>query len=74
MYSVRSALLPLLFVLSVTVLLGSAAPAPLSARIDDLLQRWDVEEAFWGVAVYDTKEGYIDWGDDITYETPIGAR
>jgi D-alanyl-D-alanine carboxypeptidase/D-alanyl-D-alanine-endopeptidase (penicillin-binding protein 4) len=53
MYSVRSALLPLLFVLSVTVLLGSAAPAPLSARIDDLLQRWDVEEAFWGVAVYD---------------------
>jgi len=29
------------------------APPPLSDEIDDLLQRWDVDEAFWGIAVYD---------------------
>ena len=33
--------------------LSSPAAAPLSARIDNLLQRWDVEDAFWGIAVYD---------------------
>jgi len=31
----------------------STAPPPLSDEIDDLLQRWDVDEAFWGIAVYD---------------------
>lgn len=28
-------------------------PAPLPARIDALLQRWEVEDAFWGIAIYD---------------------
>lgn len=53
MNSVRSPLLSLLFVLGAALVLGSAAPAPLSARIDALLQRWDVENASWGIAVYD---------------------
>jgi D-alanyl-D-alanine carboxypeptidase/D-alanyl-D-alanine-endopeptidase (penicillin-binding protein 4) len=29
------------------------SPPPLPSRIDDLLQRWQVDEAFWGIAVYD---------------------
>jgi len=49
------------FWLLASLLAGSAlllsaptpAPAPLDDEIDDLLQRWDVDEAFWGVAVYD---------------------
>lgn len=47
----------------VLVLLGSllvlsaptTAPPPLSEDIDDLLQRWDVDEAFWGIAIYDVE-------------------
>jgi D-alanyl-D-alanine carboxypeptidase/D-alanyl-D-alanine-endopeptidase (penicillin-binding protein 4) len=43
------------------VLLGAAllltglgpGPAPLSSRIDTLLERWEVEDAFWGIAIYD---------------------
>jgi D-alanyl-D-alanine carboxypeptidase/D-alanyl-D-alanine-endopeptidase (penicillin-binding protein 4) len=31
----------------------STAPPPLTDEIEDLLQRWDVDEAFWGIAVYD---------------------
>jgi len=49
-----SALLPAVFLtvlaLSVTAL---TAPPSLPSRIDDLLQRWEVEKAFWGIAVYD---------------------
>jgi D-alanyl-D-alanine carboxypeptidase/D-alanyl-D-alanine-endopeptidase (penicillin-binding protein 4) len=49
------------FVLLASLLLGSvpilsaptSPPPPLSDDIDDLLQRWDVDEAFWGIAVYD---------------------
>ncbi len=28
-------------------------PSSLSSRIDSLLQRWEVNKAFWGIAVYD---------------------
>ena len=31
----------------------SPAPPPLADRIDELLGRWEVDEAFWGIAVYD---------------------
>jgi D-alanyl-D-alanine carboxypeptidase/D-alanyl-D-alanine-endopeptidase (penicillin-binding protein 4) len=42
-------------VMGVALLAGLSSPmaAPLSARIDNLLQRWDVGDAFWGIAVYD---------------------
>ena len=52
---VRSILLPILFALGIAFLTGVASPsvAPLTAQIDNLLQRWDVEDAFWGIAVYD---------------------
>ena len=44
-----------LSLLSTTLILSAPAPAPppLSDEIDDLLRRWDVDEAFWGIAVYD---------------------
>jgi D-alanyl-D-alanine carboxypeptidase/D-alanyl-D-alanine-endopeptidase (penicillin-binding protein 4) len=32
---------------------GTGSSPPLETRIDDLLQRWQVDEAFWGIAVYD---------------------
>jgi len=35
----------------------SPGPPPLSDEIDDLLQRWNVDEAFWGIAVYDLDAG-----------------
>lgn len=53
MYSVRSVCLSFVLALSATLLLGSVSPAPLSARIDALLQHREVKDAFWGVAVYD---------------------
>jgi len=53
MYSVRSVCLSFLCAVGVALLLGAASPAPLSDRIDTLLQRWNVEDAFWGIAVYD---------------------
>jgi D-alanyl-D-alanine carboxypeptidase/D-alanyl-D-alanine-endopeptidase (penicillin-binding protein 4) len=52
----RSArLLAVALLLALPLVLGAAGPAPasLDGRIDDLLTRWDVEEAFWGIAVYD---------------------
>lgn len=32
---------------------GTASTPPLERQIDDLLQRWQVDSAFWGIAVYD---------------------
>ncbi len=55
---------PRLFLSLAVVLLGGAllvsgssfsSAASLSNRIDDLLQRWHVDEAFWGIAIYDLK-------------------
>ena len=49
---------PLVLTLLACVLVGSApsaAPPPLADRVDDLLRRWDVDEAFWGIAVYDVE-------------------
>jgi len=48
-----SVLLPVLLG-AVLLLTGlGPGPAPLPTRIDALLQRWEVEDAFWGIAVYD---------------------
>ncbi len=45
----------------VAVVLGGMGPAsptpPLSDRIDTLLQRWQANDAFWGVSVYDVDTG-----------------
>ncbi|MFB6249143.1 MAG: D-alanyl-D-alanine carboxypeptidase/D-alanyl-D-alanine-endopeptidase [Salinibacter sp.] len=52
-----SARWPLALALLGCVLVG-AAPSPtppLADRIDDLLRRWEVDEAFWGIAVYDVE-------------------
>ena len=49
---------PLVLVLLGGLLVGSApspTPPPLGDRIDDLLRRWEVDEAFWGIAVYDVE-------------------
>ena len=49
---------PLVLVLLGALLVGSApssTPPPLGDRIDDLLRRWEVDEAFWGIAVYDVE-------------------
>lgn len=49
---------PLILALLGGLLVGSAAsptPPPLADRIDDLLRRWEVDEAFWGIAVYDVE-------------------
>ena len=47
-------LLPLSVVLLSVLVGGSTAPAPsLSDEIQRLLQRWQVDQAFWGIAVYD---------------------
>lgn len=42
-----------LLVLSLSLTALTTSPPPLPARIDDLLQRWQVDEAFWGIAIYD---------------------
>lgn len=45
----------------VAVVLGGMGPAstapPLSDRIDTLLQRWQANDAFWGVSIYDVDTG-----------------
>ncbi|MEF8939893.1 MAG: D-alanyl-D-alanine carboxypeptidase/D-alanyl-D-alanine-endopeptidase [Salinivenus sp.] len=48
---------PLVLALLGSLLVGSApSPTPpLGDRIDDLLRRWEVDEAFWGIAVYDVE-------------------
>jgi D-alanyl-D-alanine carboxypeptidase/D-alanyl-D-alanine-endopeptidase (penicillin-binding protein 4) len=50
---------PLVLSLLGCLLIGSgpsaAPPPPLADRVDDLLRRWDVDEAFWGIAVYDVE-------------------
>ena len=49
---------PVLLTLLGCILIGSvpsAAPPPIDDRVDDLLRRWDVDEAFWGIAVYDVE-------------------
>ena len=49
---------PLVLVLLGGLLAGAApppTPPPLADRIDDLLRRWEVDEAFWGIAVYDVE-------------------
>jgi D-alanyl-D-alanine carboxypeptidase/D-alanyl-D-alanine-endopeptidase (penicillin-binding protein 4) len=44
----------LLLGVSAVLLSGAGAPpAPLDDRIDQLLRRWQVDEAFWGIALYD---------------------
>ena len=40
-------------VLSLLLTTGLVPAPPLATRIDDLLQRWQVDQAFWGIAVYD---------------------
>ncbi len=55
MHRLWSVLLPavcLLFLSLSLTALTSSTPS-LSSRIDDLLQRWQVEDAFWGIAIYD---------------------
>lgn len=45
-----------LLLLGGTLLLSGSSfspPSALSDRIDNLLRRWEVEEAFWGIAIYD---------------------
>ena len=49
-----SSLLSLVSLLLLSVSLTAlSSSSPLPSRIDDLLQRWQVNEAFWGIAVYD---------------------
>ena len=52
---------PLFLLAGALLVLGvSAAPAPappLNDRIDALLQRWQADNAFWGVGVYDLETG-----------------
>ena len=42
-----------LLVLSVVLAAVTPPTPPLENRIDDLLQRWQVDQAFWGIAIYD---------------------
>ena len=55
MRRLRSSLLLVFCLLGLGLLLtaGTGSSPPLETRIDDLLQRWQVDEAFWGIAVYD---------------------
>lgn len=48
-----SCLLTALCFLAVLFTALSHPPASLSSEIEDLLSRWEVDEAFWGIAVYD---------------------